>query len=62
MLEMQMGVREKEAKRKSMDADSVSRKKKCDREERIAGVQLKAYWELYPLHIGEHASGTHTSP
>ena len=47
MLEMQM--REKEAKRKSMDADSVSKKKRCDREERIAGVQLKTYWELYPL-------------
>ena len=32
-----------------MDVDSVSSKKRCDREERIAEVQLKAYWELYPL-------------
>ena len=53
MLEMQMRVREKEAKRKNIDAESLSKKKKCDREERIAGVQLKAYWELYPLRTGE---------
>ena len=26
-------------------------KEKIDREERIAEVQLKAYWELYPLHL-----------
>ena len=44
-----------------MDADSVSSKKRCGREERIAEVQLKAYWELYPLPTCERqAEHTHT--
>ena len=48
---MQMRVREKEAKRKNIEMESMVKKKRCDREERIAEVQLKAYWELYPLHL-----------
>ena len=47
-------VRGKQAKRKAEDEadeqDSV--KKQCQREERIALVQLKAYWDCYPLQTG----------
>ena len=51
MLEMQMRVREKEAKRKSHEAETVQMpsKKRCDREERIAEVQLNTYWKWFPL-------------
>ena len=51
LLEMQTRVRLKEAKRKKMEAESEARKKKCGREERIAKVQIEAYWDLYPLPV-----------
>ena len=48
---MQMRVRAKEAKRKSLEVgtDKFPSKKRCDREERIAEVQLKAYWKCFLL-------------
>ena len=49
MLEMQMRVRQKASKRKEVEAESTANKRRCDREERIAKVQLQAYWDLYPL-------------
>ena len=49
LLEMQTRVRQKEATIKEMEAESMARKKRCDREERIAKVQIEAYWDLYPL-------------
>ena len=59
MLEMQTRVRQKEAKRKEMEAESMARKKRCDREERIAKVQIDAYWDLYPLPLSiEEAKST----
>ena len=39
----------KEAKRKIQEAETAQSKKRCDRDERIAEIQLKAYWECYPL-------------
>ena len=46
-----MRVRAKEAKRKSLEAETAQMldKKRCDREERIAEVQLKPYWKCFPL-------------
>ena len=46
LLEMHMRVRLKEAKRNKMEDENEARKKRCDREERIAKVQIKAYWDL----------------
>ena len=48
MIDMQIRIREKEAKRKNIDAVNTANKKRCEREERIAIVQLKAYWDLFP--------------
>ena len=59
LLEMQTRVRHKEAKRKKMEAESEASKKRCDREERIAKVQIEAYWDLYPLPLSiEEAKST----
>ena len=51
LLEMQIRIKAKEAKRKIQEAETAQlpNKKRCDREERIAEVQLKAYWKCYPL-------------
>ena len=48
---MQMRVRAKEAKRKNLEVETAQMpsKKRCDREERIAEVQLKVYWKCFPL-------------
>lgn len=45
-------VRSEEAKRKVEQEEITQRpnKAKCEREERMAEVQLKAYWTCYPLH------------
>lgn len=48
MIDMQIRVRGKEAKRKNIDAVNTANKKRCEREERIAIAQLKAYWDLFP--------------
>ena len=62
MLEMQMRVRAKEAKRKNEEDETAQMpsKNRCEREERIAEVQLKAFWNCFPLP----SSGTklNTSP
>ena len=50
MLDMQLRVRQKEAKRKDDEAVDDANKKRCEREERMAEVQLKAYWTCYSLH------------
>ena len=44
-------VRERQNKRKAEEADDDLKPSKlvCEREERIAKVQLKAYWECFPL-------------
>ena len=44
-------VREKDAKRKAEENENVQRpsKAQCDREERMAKVQIKAYWACFPL-------------
>ena len=54
---MLLRIREKEAKRKTLDAESSAKKKRCEREERITLVQLKAYWDTFPLplHVDETA-------
>ena len=49
MLDMQVRVRQKEANRKEVEAVIIANKKRCDREERRAKVQLQAYWEMFPL-------------
>ena len=60
LLEIQTRVRHKEAKRKKMEAESEASKKRCDREGRIAKVQIEAYWDLYPLPLSiEEAKHTH---
>ena len=53
MLEMQMRVRAKEAKRKVEEDETAQNKKRCEREERIAKVQLKAFWTWFPLLSNE---------
>ena len=54
---MLLRIREKEAKRKTLEAESTAKKKRCEREERITQVQLKAYWDNFPLplHVDEAA-------
>ena len=44
-------LRDKQAKRKAEEETSTHKPSKavCDREERIAEVQLKAYWACFPL-------------
>ena len=44
-------VRGKQAKRKAEEDEVAQRPNKaaCEREERMASVQLKAYWACYPL-------------
>jgi len=54
MLDMQLRIRQKEAKRKEVEAEEVANKKRCDREERIAKVQLQAYWQAFPLPTDVH--------
>ncbi len=51
MLDMQLRVRQKEAKRKEDEAEYGANKKRCDREERRAENQLRAYWESFPLPV-----------
>jgi len=55
MLELQLRVRAKEAKRKTVEDESAQMpsKKRCEREERIAKVQLKAFWTCFPLPVNE---------
>ena len=50
--EMLKRVRGKQAKRKAEEDEIAQRPNKavCEREERMAEVQLKAYWACYPLH------------
>ena len=48
---MLLRIREKEAKRKTLDVESTAKKKRCEREERITLVQLKAYWDTFPLPL-----------
>ena len=57
--EMLKRVRGKEAKRKAEDDGNEQRptKLQCEREERIAVVQLKAYWECSPLPVDETQVG-----
>ena len=49
--EMLIRVRAKEAKRKAQheSEDQETVKKRCQRKERMAIVQLKAYWDCFPL-------------
>ena len=51
MIDMQLRGRLKEAKRKEEEAENTVNKKRCDREERRAEVQLRAYWESFPLPV-----------
>ena len=55
MLELQMRVRAKEAKRKAEEGETAQRptKVQCEREERMAKVQLKAFWTCFPLPDSE---------
>lgn len=50
--EILLRVRSDEAKRKAEQNEIAQRpnKTKCEREERMAEVQLKAFWTCYPLH------------
>ena len=45
-------VRDKQAKMKAEEDEIAQRPNKavCEREERMAEVQLEAYWACYPLH------------
>ena len=53
-------VRTKKAKRRAEKEAEGQRptKKQCQREERIALVQLKAYWECFPLQKGKEQPKT----
>ena len=55
MLELQMRVKGKEAKRKAEEDETAQRptKVQCEREERMAKVQLKAFWTCFPLPDNE---------
>ena len=61
-------VRDKQANRKAEEEASTHKPSKaaCDREERIAEVQLKAYWACFPLHTStadvECSSGARNLP
>jgi len=63
MLDMQLRVRQKEAKRKEDEAVNVANKKRCEREERMTRVQLQAYWDTFPLPEqkleGDESCGDH---
>ena len=51
MLQMLKGIRVKDAKRK-VEQDGVAQrptKAQCEREDRMAEVQLEAYWACFPL-------------
>jgi len=49
MIDMQVRIKQKEAKRKNEEAQLDVNKKRCEREERRAENQLRAYWETFPL-------------
>ena len=49
MIDMQVRIKQKEAKRKNEEAQLDANKKRCEREERRAENQLRAYWETFPL-------------
>ena len=53
MIDMQTRIRQKEAKRKEVEAENTVNKKRCEREERRAEVQLRAYWDHFPLPAQE---------
>jgi len=59
IFEMLKRVREKDAKRKAAINEEEQRptKLRCEREERIAVVQLKAYWECFPLPVKQTRAG-----
>ena len=52
---LQKRLREKEAKRKAEEDEVAQRptKAQCEREERMAKVQIKAFWACYPLPDNE---------
>jgi hypothetical protein len=51
MIDMQLRIKLKEAKRKDEEVQEDANKRRCEREERRAGNQLRAYWESFPLPI-----------
>ena len=59
---MQIRIREKEANRKNIDAVNTANKKRCEREERIAMVQLKAYWDLFPEAVKDERAKSTPAP
>jgi hypothetical protein len=49
MIDMHERIKLKEAKRKNEEAQLDINKKRCEREERRAENQLRAYWDTFPL-------------
>ena len=70
MIDMQLRIKLKEAKRKDEEVQQDANKRRCEREERRAEVQLRAYWETFPLPIeasmnvgsGNRTQDTHNLP
>ena len=67
---MQLRIKLKEAKRKDEEVQQDANKRRCEREERRAEVQLRAYWDTFPLPIetsmnvgsGDRTQDTHNMP
>ena len=62
MIDMQIRNRGEEAKRKNIDAVNIANKKRCERDENIAIVELKAYWDLFPLPAKEERAKSTPAP